>query len=205
MTRPAIHGRSRFALRVVFFLTLVTFTSSAYVQPLDSESIREAYFLGQRRDEVARTFLAKYVQSFPIPRVGPHIGRIEILTPYYQVVLGAEEGTIAGTVIDAEQEFHSRPALFLVHVWIYSTPNFTPGPKWDEFWEKLTVHVRQDKLLNPLKSHYVKHMSSKGSLGGTELELQFDAAQIDSAPMTIDVSGPGADPVEAKFDLSKLK
>lgn len=205
MTRPAIRVQFSFATRIVFFLTLVTFTSSAYVQPLDSESIREAYFLGQRKDEVARSFLSRYVQSFPIPRAGPHIGQIQILTPYSQVVLGAEEGTIAGTVIDAEQEFHSPPPLFLVHVWIYSTPTFTPGPKWDEFWEKLTVQVRQDKPLNPLKSHYVKHLSSKGSLGGTEFELQFDASQIDSAPMTIDVSGPGAEPVEAKFDLSKLK
>ncbi|HEV2490644.1 MAG TPA: hypothetical protein VGT03_12615 [Candidatus Acidoferrales bacterium] len=175
----------------------------AYVQPLDSESIREAYFLGQRRDEVARTFLSHYVQSFPIPRTGPHIGRVEILTPYYQVVLGSEEGTLGGTVIDAEQEYHSHPALFLVHVWIYSTPTFTPGAKWDEFWEELIVRVGQRKPLRPLKSSYIKH-GFRGP-GGTEFELQFDAAQITSAPLTIDVSGPGAEPVAAKFDLSKLK
>lgn len=205
MTRPAIHVRSRFTTRVVFLLALASTPLSAYVQPLDSESIREAYFLGQRRDDVTAKFLSQYVQSFPVPQKGAHIARVQILTPYAQVVLGSEEGTLGSTVMDAEQEFRSHPALFLVHVWIYSTPTFTPGPQWDEFWEKLAVRVGQGKPLKPLKSHYIKHLSSKGNLGGTELELQFDAAQVTSAPMTIDVSGPGAETVEAKFDLSKVK
>ena len=203
MIRPEIPAGFLFIARVLCLIALLSLPLRAYVQPLDSESIREAYFLGQRRDEATRTFLAKYVQSFPVPHVGPHIGRIQILTPYAQLVLGSEEGMFGNSAMDAEREYRSHPVLFLVHVWIYSTPTFTPGPKWDEFWGKLTVRVEQKKPLNALKSSYINY-GPRGSRG-SELELQFDAAQITSAPITIDVSGPGAHPVEARFDLSKLK
>jgi hypothetical protein len=203
MSWPPNHQRVRFAVRVVALIAVASLTCSGYEQHLDSEAIREAYFLGQRKDDVTAQFLARYVQSFPVPKSGPHIGRIEILTPYSQIVLGSQAGTIQGSVMDAEREYSSHPATFLVHVWIYSTPTFMPGPKWDEFWQELAVHVEQEKLLNPQNTRYVRH-SSRGP-GGTELELQFDATQIASAPITIDVSSPDGQHVEAKFDLSKLK
>lgn len=196
------------ALRVppllIVLLACIAFPACAYNLVLNTESIREAYFLGQRRDDVTGKFLAQYVQTFPMPHEGPHIARIQIRTPYSQIVLDSEADGLGGSVMDAEREYRSHPAHVVVCIWIYSTPTFTPGRGWDEFWEKLSVQVQQDKPLSPLKTNYVKQPSSKGS-GGTELELQFDAAQVMSAPITIDVSGPGAKGVEAKFDLARLK
>ena len=152
---------------------------------------------------MTRRFLAQYVETFPIPGTGPHIARIQILTPYSQIV-DSEEGGLASTAMEAEREYRSHPALLLVRVWIYSTPTFTPGPRWDEFWQKMSVRVEQGKPLSPLKTNYVRQPSSKGS-GSTELELEFETARVVSAPITVEVSGPGAKGVEATFDLSKLK
>lgn len=189
---------------VLTALLIAIVPAPAYQRTLSSELVREAYFLGRRRDDATRKFLAQYVQTFPVPPTGPNIARIEVVTPYSGIVIGSEEGSLIGSVMDAEQQLRSHPALFLVHVWIYSTPTFTPGPSWDEFWQKIKVQVEQRELLKPLKTRYPGQPSNRGP-GGTELELQFDAGEIASRPITIEVSGPHAKRVEAKFDLSKLK
>jgi hypothetical protein len=54
---------------------------AAYEQPLRDYSIREAYFLGRRKDEKAAQFLAQYVKKLPVPKEGPHVAEIELRTP----------------------------------------------------------------------------------------------------------------------------
>ena len=46
---------------------------SAYEVPLTERSVREAYFLGQRRDEKMGRFLAEYAKHLPLPEKGPHV------------------------------------------------------------------------------------------------------------------------------------
>lgn len=68
------------------------FTSAAlaaYDFPLDSESIREAYFLGRRNDEKTIKCLASYFKRLPLPEKGPHISEISLYTPYAQIVLNS--------------------------------------------------------------------------------------------------------------------
>lgn len=206
MTRPPLRGRFRFAARVVFLLALASLASSAYQQRLDSEAIREAFFLGQRRDEATDHFLTSYRHYFPIPKTGPYISLVQILTPYAQVVLGSKEGTIGPTAMDAESEFRAHPSLLLVRVRVFSTPTYYSASQLKELWQKLSITVVQGQTLEPEKTSYISRPSAGGrGPGGTDVELSFDTKNVASAPITIDVSLPDGQHVEAKFDLSKLK
>ncbi|MFI5128239.1 MAG: hypothetical protein ACHQJX_15575 [Candidatus Acidiferrales bacterium] len=173
---------------------------------MTSESIREAFFLGQRRDEVTARFLASYRHDFALPKQGPHISRVQILTPYAQIVLGSEDGAIQGTVMDAEQEYQAQPSFFLVLVRVFATPTYSSESQWKEFWQRLSIRVVQGKPLKPNRINYIsRRFPGNRGPGGTDVELQFDVAQIASAPITIEVSSPGGQHIEAKFDLGQLK
>ncbi len=178
-----------------------------YQQHLASESVRNAYFLGRRMDQKTGDFLARYTQSLPLPKTGPHIGRIQVLTPYAQVVLRATQDQGVGTVSDAEQEYDASPNLFVVRIDMYSTPTYSLPALCEDLVREFSMRAVQQHLLKPLKTtcahlYAVPHSSPTN---GTEIDLQFDVAQIASAPITIEVSSPGGPQVEAKFDLDKLK
>src|SRR5256885_2357650 len=69
-------------IRLLALIAIAALPASAYEEPLTSESIREAYFLGQRRDEATASVLARYDHYYPLPRTGPYISRVQVLTPY---------------------------------------------------------------------------------------------------------------------------
>src|SRR5690348_7329060 len=72
-----------------FLLAILTAVQPllAFSTPLSEEAIREAYFLGQRRDESTAAFLSKYIHELPPPNYGPHILSITTYTPFAQAVL----------------------------------------------------------------------------------------------------------------------
>ena len=192
-------------VRLLALVVIASLPANGYEQSLTSESIREAFFLGQRRDEVTARFLASYRHDFPLPKAGPHISRVQVLTPYVQIVLGSEDGEIQGTVMDAEQEYQTQPSFFLVRVRVFATPTYSSPSQWKEFWQKLSIRVVQGKTLKPSKINYISRRFGNRGPGGTDVELKFDAAQIASAPMKIEVSTPDGQHLEADFDLDKLK
>src|SRR5205807_8053473 len=60
--------------------------SSACSTPRSDQAVREAYFLGQRRDESMTAFLNKYTKLLPPPKTGPHISAVSFLTPFALLV-----------------------------------------------------------------------------------------------------------------------
>jgi hypothetical protein len=76
--------RSGFAILAAALLT--TSVTFAIEVPLSDEAVREAYFLGQRRDDTTAQFLETYDRYFPVPKSGPHIFVVELFTPYAQAV-----------------------------------------------------------------------------------------------------------------------
>jgi hypothetical protein len=185
-------------------MAIASIPASAYDEPLTSESIREAYFLGQRRDGATASLLAHYDHDYLLPKTGPYISRVQVLTPYAQIVLGAEDGEIRGSAMEAERQYRTHPSLFLVRVRVYSTPTVPSAPKWDQFWEKLSILVTQGKPLQPKEKSYLGLPRGRGP-AYTDVELSFDAAQILSAPMIVEVSSPDGQHIVANFDLDKLK
>ncbi len=191
-------------IRLLALIAIASMPACTYEEPLTSESIREAYFLGQRRDEATAGFLAHYYHDYPLPKTGPYISRVQVLTPYAQIVLSAEDGEIRGSAMEAERHYRTQPSLFLVRVRVYSTPTYPSAPKWEQFWEKLSILVVQGKPLKPEKKSYLGLPRGRGP-AYTDVELSFAAAQIKSAPMTVEVSSPDGQHLEASFDLDKLK
>lgn len=206
MRTKRIRAEVGVAVRLLALVVIVSLPANGYEQHLTSESVREAFFLGQRRDEVTARFLASYRRDFPLPKTGPHISRVQALTPYAQIVLGSEDGEIRGTVMDAEREYQTQPSFFLVRVRVFATPTYSSASQWKEFWQRLSIRVVQGKLLKPGKTNYIsRRLPGNRGPGATDVELKFDAAQIESAPMLIEVSSPDGQHVEAKFDLGHLK
>jgi hypothetical protein len=72
---------NRSLLSIAMAALLVSPASFAFQSPLSDESVREAYFLGQRHDA---SFLTNYIKFLPPPKAGPYISSITFLTPFAQ-------------------------------------------------------------------------------------------------------------------------
>ena len=92
-------------------------TAFAFESPLSDESVREAYFLGQRHDDSLERLLEKYTHPLPPPETGPYISSIMFLTPFMRA---ARRGT--------RIRRHSGGDRSVVAVsWIYNDlNNFSP-------------------------------------------------------------------------------
>ena len=71
-----------------------------------------------------------------------------------------------------------------------SSPNgFRPADFWRDFSIRL---IQAEQQLQPQKVTGRQLYSFRGSLVGADVELKFDATQVDSAPATVEVITPGA-------------
>src|ERR1700704_5194992 len=69
-------------LSVLAGALLLSPPSFAFDSPLSDQAVREAYFLGQRRDESFASFIDKYTKHLAPPKTGPHIASITFFTPF---------------------------------------------------------------------------------------------------------------------------
>jgi hypothetical protein len=195
--------------------------SAAYDHPLDSHSIREAYFLGQRNDDKAAKFLAQYVKRLPLPKTGPHVAEIEVRTPYEQAVLRSRQHSVGYSAQQAEKDYSAQPDLIVVRVQINLTPTYsvqmpaTPSGtngfrlRPDDFWRDFTIGLVQEKAITPKKISgtpiYMTGYRTGSSLTGAQVLVEYDAAQVASAPVRVEVLTPGGRTVVAEFDLKDLR
>lgn len=203
----------------IFLVFALPSSAAPYQYPLSSTSIRSAFFLGQRNDEKTAEFLSHYVRALPAPAKGPHVARIEIATPYCQVVKHAVVNLPGYTALDAEEEFQCKSGSFLVTVSIYLTPTYSPSwlerkdgsyvmhPERLELWRDFHVRLTQDKEIAPSKitGWPIHAANGHGTIAGAEMTLVFAADKIQSAPAEIDVETPDGAHVAVTFDLGKLQ
>jgi len=175
--------------------------AAAYEHPLSSHSIREAYFLGRGDDQKRAAFLAQYVKRLPVPKSGPHLAEIQIRTPYQQVVLRAYQVSVGYSAQQAEQDYRAKPDVILVRVHISLTPTYQP---WSPgFWRDFSMRFFQEKEVSPKKVSG-RPVFDEGLIGAT-VELEFDAADVASAPLRVEVLTPDGQRVDAEFDLGRLR
>jgi len=199
--------------------------SAAYEYPLDSYSIREAYFLGRGTDEKASKFLEQYVKRPPLPKSGPHIAEVEFRTPYEQVVLRARQAPGSYSAQQAEEDYRAQPDLVLVRVRINLTPTYPayiidrssgkgqPRERPEDFWRDFSIRVTQGERLTPKDvSGRPLHTGGiqgpnpvSGALEGAEVLLKFDAALFRAEPVKVEVLPPEGPSVEVEFDLKDLR
>lgn len=114
--------RLRLALFPAALLLGVVIPRMAYDYPLSTSQIRDAYFLGARKDGATADFFASYCREFPTTKRGPHVAAISVETPYAIVV--ERSGTAPNyTAQDALREFEGKRGSFRVGVKIVETPS----------------------------------------------------------------------------------
>jgi len=211
----------RICLPIALTASLLAAPLLACEWPLTSESIREAYEFGRKKNVKTALFLKRYLQEFPAPKVGPHIAVIRLETPYAAVVRRSGESPNYETQ-DAEKEFLGKPGTLrftvridftrsYTHIVSSSDPNEPPQERSPDFWRDFQIRVMQgDTEIPPDKisgtpSYASDSTNGVAPLDGAMVALEFDAAKIHCVPTTIDLLTPDGQHIQAPFDLAKLR
>lgn len=161
------------------------------------------------------------MKRLPLPKRGPHIAEIELRTPYEQVVLRARNAPDGYSSQQAAQDYRAQAGRILVRVLIYLTPTYpahTPivlpfervELRPEDFWRDFEIRLSQESEIaatrvsgKPIYS--VPAVGGLPGLVGAEVEVEFDAANVTSAPVRVEVLTPDRKKFTAEFDLEKLR
>ena len=210
---------------VVAAVLLLTPYSFAFDTPLSDQAVREAYFLGQRRDETMATFLNKYTKPLPPPKTGPHIASVTFLTPFALLVQHSSRQSNYSAQ-QAALDHRDQPEFVRIMVQIQLTDSYgayivrPTGPRSGsptgflprpyDFWKDFDVQVSsEDRKLRPFSSSGQPNFSCSEDGGcllvGATLWFDFFAEDFASGSATIDVNPPEGDPLSLDFDLTHLR
>ena len=205
---------------------------TAYEVPLAPASVRDAYVLGQRNDQMTADFLSPYLKQLKEEGVaGPHISEIEVLTPFTQVVDESRKNSTTGyTEQDAEQGYRKRGETLVVRVSLIlpaaypkTDPQAAPGSpgaspqgqntplRPENFWQNFRFSVKQHGKVIATRSMRNKPIYSAATrdapsvLVGATVWLEYDAKDAPSEPTAVEVVTPEANTISAVFDLKKLR
>jgi hypothetical protein len=215
--------RPSLALLLAAFLLPVPFF--AFESPLSDQAVREAYFLGQRRDESMTRFLNRYTQFPPAPDSGPWVYSVTFLTPFALVVQQSSQRPNYSAQ-QAEKDHNSDNEIVSITIQIFLTPSysaFIPKPTGSrsdspigiqlrdpDFWKEFKYSVFDgDKELKP-DTFSGEPAYSCGDEGGCDLTganvyLQLPAKRFTSGTATVEVNPKVADPTSIDFDLDNLR
>ncbi len=214
--------RHAFRVFAAFLAALcLTLPATAFDAPLSDESIREAYFLGQRHDA---SFLTNYVKFLPLPKTGPHISSITFLTPFAQLAQRSSNYVGNYSAQQALLDHRGQEESVKITVEIYLTNSYgalIPNPKRSgssqsliprpyDFWRDFRVQVFDgDKLLSPSDSggHSLYRCGRTGPCRprGAAVDLEFPAGAFTSDFVNIRVVPPEGDPVSVDFNLASFR
>ncbi len=218
--------RVRSMVPVLIAALLLTPSSFAFDTPLSDQAVRQAYFLGQRRDESLASFLDKYTKQLPPPKTGPHISAITFFTPFALVAQLSSEHSTGYSAQQAALDHRDQQETvkIIVHILLTdSYPAYIPrptssrsgsptgfAPRPYNFWKDFQVQVfAGDKTLEPFSSSgqpdYTCSEYGGCTLIGATLRFEFPAEDFATDSATIDVNPPEGDPVSVDFDLTRLR
>jgi hypothetical protein len=210
------------ALALSMFLTVPAF---AFDTPLSDTAVREAYFLGQRRDDTMARLLSRYTVSLPPPDSGPHISSVTFLTPFALLVQQSSQ-RVNYSAQQAQKEHHSDQEIVAISIEILLTPSYgaliprrtdsrSGSPigfqfRNPDFWKDFKYRVFDgDNELKPdtLTGDPLYNCPSEGGcdLFGATIHLQFSASAFTSGTATIEVDPKVSDPTAVDFDLTSLR
>ena len=211
---------------VLVALILSTPSSFAFDTPLSDEAVREAYFLGQRRDDTMATFLNKYTKFLSPPKTGPHIYSVTAFTPFALLVQQSSQHTSGYSAQQAALDHRDQGEFVRIIVQIQLTDSYGPFivrptgsrsgspkgfvPRPYDFWKDFDVQVSsKDKNLEPFSSsgqpNYLCSDDGGCTLTGATLQFDFSSEDFPSGSATIDINPPEGDPLSIDFDLDHLR
>ena len=220
----------RVFLAILVVLLLLPPSTCAFDTPLSSEAIREAYFLGQRRDDSLARFLGQYTRYLDPPRSGPHISSMTFFTPFALAVHSSSLHTAGYSAQQAEIDHRKHAESVRIIVQIQFTDSFgalIPAPAGSrsdaprgyvlrpyDFWKDFDVSIFNSRSedaqpLRPFSSGGEPNLSC-GDNGGCTLTgatLYFDllAKSFESGEAVVEVRPPEGDPVALEFDLASFR
>ena len=217
---------SRFFFAVLMALVVVPPESFGFNSPLSDEAIREAYFLGQRRDEATARFLDKYKQHLAAPETGPWIASVELLTPFARVVMQSSQQTVGYSAQQAEAEHRGKEEIVAMNIEVLLTDSYGPliarptgqrsgSPvgyafRSPDFWRDIEVLVAvDDRIVKARRSSGEPTYRCGGDdacrLTGATMRFEFPASTFDSNAATVQVTPPEGPEVFVDFDLTSLR
>ena len=211
----------------VFVAALLLAPSSfAFDTPLSDQAVREAYFLGQRRDESFARFLEKYARHLPPPKNGPHIAALTFYTPFALVAQLSNKYSMGYSAQQAALDHKGQAESVKIIVQILLTdsyPAFIPRPTGSrsgsptgfvlrpfDFWKDFDVQVfSEDHTLKPFTSAGAPDYSCSDDGGciltGATLQFEFLAESFASDSATVQVTPPEGDQVSVDFSLNSIR
>jgi hypothetical protein len=217
--------RLRFLSSLIVATLSVPFPTTAFETPLSDTAVREAYFLGQRRDEKMAQVLDKYTIYLAEPKSGPHIASVTMFTPFAQTILQSR-GNSAGysaqqAALDHAKHAESVKAVIGISFTnSYGTLIPRPGgsrsdsptglmPRPYDFWKDFQVNFfHKEDPLKPISSSGQPKLScseSGCSLIGATLEFEFLAESVPSDDILVQVIPPEGEQVVLDYDLSSVR
>jgi hypothetical protein len=227
--------RSFAAVVVALTILALVFPAEGFalLVPLTDTAVREAYFLGQRTDQKSADFLNQYRRTLPLPRQGPYVSEIRLLTPYAQVVATSNRHSVGYSAQQAAADYRGRGDITLVQIRIELTATFTYADAQhtaqdlaaelnrhldpEDFWRAFRFAVLQTadsgagRTFEPFSVQaepiYARSntVAGGGQYIGTVISLQYDAANFDSIPARVEVFGPARTNSFIDFDLAALR
>ena len=222
MRRKSLSSITAVALTIL----LLPSPARSFNFPLSDEAIREAYFLGQRRDESMAQFLARYKKTLSVPDSGPQIASVEFLTPFANLILISSQrinySAQQAAIDHRAQGDHVAITIQVRLTKFYGAFVAAPtGPRSGsaigytlrsaDFWKDIDVQVvMDDKLLEPTnftgEPNYVCGDEGGGCvLTGSTLRLEFPAKLFTSDSATVQIAPPEGPDVSVSFDLTALR
>ena len=196
-----------------------------YDTPLSEQAVREAYFLGQRRDESMYAYLNKYTKLLPPPKTGPHISAVSFLTPFALLVqyssrqsdYSAQRAALDHKAHDEIVEIQVEIQLTQSYGAVIVTPTHSPSgsptafqQRSPEFWRafKYRIFDGDEEITTEDISGEPQYQCSEGggcTLTGAIVYIQFPAAAFKSDSAGVEVTPREGDPVSVDFDLTSLR
>ncbi len=213
----------------LFLASFLAFPASAPAfaldTPLRDTAVREAYFLGQHRDNALAEFLAKYSFSLPSPAAGPYIQSVTFFTPFALTAVNSSQHVGIYSAQQAQLDHDKAPEIVRIVVQVFLTDSYGPylvrpiresssSPKGIElrpssFWRDFRLRVLQkEELVIPAGASGQPTFRCNESgciLTGATLTFEYPASAFTEATATVLVTPPEGDPVSIDFDLSSLR
>lgn len=218
-------GNTRSFLRLVFVICLAAQALEAYQYPLPLDAIQEAYVLGRRNDRATADFFAPYITPCTGPEVSCFATQTKILTPFAQVVDRTRRNSTGYTEQQAINDYQQRGDTVEVEIKLVlqaaykadesnrnqKSPDVSASLQPEEFWRNFRFDLKQGgRVVAPRSIHSdpIYSMPAKGRrsvLDGAKVLLVYNARDVASEEVTIEVRTPESKTITFVFDLKKLR
>jgi hypothetical protein len=228
MKERSMHSVARPTLAIVAAFVIMTQPIFAFQSPLSDESVREAYFLGQRHDGSFEGLVEKSMRRFPAPKTGPYISSVMFATPFvsaaqlsnnylgnYSAQQAERDHREAGQEIvkvTVQIQLTETYGQFIAPVKTYSRSGSPSAliPRPDDFWRDFQVRIFNGDQVLTNSVYHGRPNYSCGEYGpciliGATLTFEFPAEAFSADSASIIVDPPEGEPVTADFDLVRLR